>query len=764
MSDHFPGSNGDTSAELRLILLGNIGCGKTSSADTILDQQAPMSLTMSRGLVQRQGFCEGRRVTVVEAPRWYWNGGHMDESVRKETEEAMSLLAPGAHAILLLIPVFQFTEMETQVPAELKRLFGEDVLNHTMVLFTCGDYLIGKTVEEYLKKEPSGLSQMIAHCNGICHVLNNRRRQDRMQVQLLLDKVDEIVQRNGIYSIKTAEEREIEKRIQERKQELMESYRIKREVQRQSITTVFNTDDDIKSSVSPVVETLRFKQDPPEDRVEVTRSSWQHSTPVKDPQTENQQLSWSPSYKLNSEGAIPSQTSETASTPKITTSTFHQRLSSSEERSPQVSPTITPRSPVFSSSPASPPAAASAFAFAPDSARSASTSEALSPELRLVLVGRAGSGKSTVGNYILGHEAFRSDRDSLTAVTQDCEKRKAEVCGRKVAVVDTPDWFNSEKTPDEVRAQISSCVTLSSPGPHAFLMCIPVDQPARSEPQALQALGSVFGTDAVQKHTVALFTFADRLQKSGKTKDKSVEAYISSERPDLLKVVEMCRDRFHIMEGDKGESNVSELLETVDQTVREAGGRWYSSPAFEEAEDRVRQRQLEIAREQRGLYKQADLRQLNSERRHLFSYMQPLEEEVMNEEMEKTRDEAEMSVSTMNIKSLPPVLLSNFSPSLLQSLREKMESGMKMLPQMLSDGSVWVGKGAGSVKNSQVWGKVGSGAQSVQKMVADSPVWAKVGASKDQISKAVGGRIPKVVVDGSAWVGSGAKAAAASPV
>lgn len=767
MSGHFSGSNGDTSPELRLLLLGNIGCGKTSSADTILDQQAPISLTTSRGLVQRQGLSEGRRVTVVEAPRWYWSGGHMDESIRKETEKAMTLLAPGPHAILLLIPVFQFTEMETQVPAELERLFGEDVLNHTMVLFTCGDYLIGKTVEEYLKKESPGLSQIIARCNGRCHVINNRERQDRIQVQQLIDKVDEIVQRHGLHSLKTAEEREIERRIQERKQELMESYRVKREVQRRSITSVFSPDTEIRNTVDPVVETLRSSQDDFEDRVQVSQSNGHHSTPAQNPLTENQQLARTPSFKQNSEGAILSQMSKNESIPKITV-TYNDRINSSEERSPQMSPTVSPHSTVFSSSPAVTSVSGAASGSASSSDRSASTPGSLSPEVRLVLVGRSGSGKSAVGNCILGKEAFRSDQDSLIAVTQECEKKKAEVCGRKVAVVDTPDWFNSEKTPDEVRAQISSCVTLSSPGPHAFLMCIPVDQPAKSEPQALQALGSVFGADSVQKHTIALFTFADQLQKSGKAKGKSVEAYISSERPDLLKVVEMCRDRFHIMDRDKGEGNVSELLEMVDQTVREAGGQCYSSPAFEEAEDKVRQRQLEIAREQKELKHEAytleDMRQQNVETRQSFSYMQPLEEEEMSEEMEKSRYEAEMSVRTMTIESLPPVVLSNFSPSLLQSMRERMEAGMKRLPHLLSDGSKWVGKGAESVKNSQMWGKVGSGAQNVQKMVADSSVWAKVGASKEQISKAVGGKIPKVVVDGSSWVGSGAKAAAASPV
>lgn len=50
-------------------------------------------------------------MTVVEAPRWYWSGGHMEAGVRKETERALELAAPGPHAFLLLVPVGQFTEV-----------------------------------------------------------------------------------------------------------------------------------------------------------------------------------------------------------------------------------------------------------------------------------------------------------------------------------------------------------------------------------------------------------------------------------------------------------------------------------------------------------------------------------------------------------------------------------------------------------------------------------------------------------------------------
>nr|XP_020503341.1 uncharacterized protein LOC109994377 [Labrus bergylta]XP_029135853.1 uncharacterized protein LOC109994377 [Labrus bergylta] len=772
MSENLSGSYyGSSPPELRLVLLGNIGCGKTSSADTILDQLSPISPSASRACQLRQGASEGRSVTLVEAPRWYWSGGKMEDSVREETERGMTLVAPGAHAILLLVPVSQFTEMEGRVPAELQELFGTDALDHTLVLLTCGDYLMGRSTEEYLQKEHPGLRQIIESCGGRYHVINNRNPRDRRQVCELLEKVENMVQKNGVYRLKSVEERELEKRVNDRKRELMESYRAQKEKRLTDAETTLSNRDTTRSfdraeENSTFLERRR-REEEVDARVNVRQvSNGLHSAPTpqsdSEPQSERE-LRRRPSFKLNSDGAILSQLSEGNTSPKVVT-TLHHRINSAEEWSPEVSPTSAPHSPqlVFTSTPSSP------------TFTSSSSPSSSSPELRLVLLGRSGAGKSAAGNSILGREEFESRPESLTAITQECQKKRAVVEGRRLAVVDTPDWFNSERTPNEVRAQISSCVTLSSPGPHAFLMCVPLDQPAKTELQALNALESVFGPEVVERHTLVLFTHADRLRASGKLGYDDVEAYIAGQRRDLVKLVEKCGDRFHVMESEGGwrvSKNVAELLEKVEQAVSEAGGQCYSCPAFQEAENKVWQRQVEIAREKRGGRQEEEtgenVSQLSSDRRAPYSYMQPVveaDEEVREDEIEKTRDEAERSVSTMNIESLPPVTLSNISPSLLSSVMEKLRSSAHTLPKLMSDSSVWVGEGAKKVKSSPVWGKVGSGAQSVQKMVADSSVWGKVGASAGHVSKLVGDRVPKVVVDSSAWVGSGAKAAAASPM
>lgn len=113
--------------------------------------------------------------------------------------------------------------------------------------------------------------------------------------------MDDIVQKSGVHLIKSPEEREEEKRILERKHELMESYRAKREMQRQSVTSIFSTDTEIKNIDRPVVEGVRNEQkNTLEERVDVRQvPSGLSSTPAAEQQMKDRQLWRTPSYSLN---------------------------------------------------------------------------------------------------------------------------------------------------------------------------------------------------------------------------------------------------------------------------------------------------------------------------------------------------------------------------------------------------------------------------------------------------------------------------------
>ncbi|XP_041959049.1 GTPase IMAP family member 9 [Alosa sapidissima] len=329
------------------------------------------------------------------------------------------------------------------------------------------------------------------------------------------------------------------------------------------------------------------------------------------------------------------------------------------------------------------------------------------PELRLVLLGGSGSGKSAAGNAILGRKEFESRAD--TGVTQTCEKGRVILGNKRVAVVDTPDWFRSERTPDEVRSQLSSCVALSTPGPHAFLFCVPLHRPSDAgQLQALGALEGVFGAGAVRGHTLVLFTHADRLKEwSGGV--AGVEEYIASKRPDLLKLVEKCGDRYHILErpgsegggggGGGGEEverrSVEELLEKVEQTVRESGDGHYSCPLYQEADSRVRDRQAELLQARR-----------ERSREHLVTLQE--EEEDKAAEVERTRDEAEKSIQldSVPVLSLPPAQSSSFLRSVGEKVAAGVVAGARKVPKVLAGGAL-LGGGLGVFLGGLIGGAVG---------------------------------------------------------
>ncbi|KAG9350237.1 hypothetical protein JZ751_026591 [Albula glossodonta] len=93
------------------------------------------------------------------------------------------------------------------------------------------------------------------------------------------------------------------------------------------------------------------------------------------------------------------------------------------------------------------------------------------PELRIVMLGERGAGKSSAANTILGRELFDTER-----VTGECQKRHGQISERQITAVDTPGWngTSEQETFEWVKEEIVESVTLCPPGPHALLLVIPV--------------------------------------------------------------------------------------------------------------------------------------------------------------------------------------------------------------------------------------------------------------------------------------------------
>lgn len=137
-----------------------------------------------------------KRVLVVDMPGF--GDTRADAShVLGEMAKCVSLTAPGPHAFLLVVPLGRFTDEEPRAVAEMLRVFGEEALRHTVVLFTRGDELEEGGMEGFLGAAPEPLALLLRHCGGRYCLFNNRAPESRAQVRLLLETVQEMLERAG---------------------------------------------------------------------------------------------------------------------------------------------------------------------------------------------------------------------------------------------------------------------------------------------------------------------------------------------------------------------------------------------------------------------------------------------------------------------------------------------------------------------------------------------------------------------------------------
>ncbi|XP_041961799.1 GTPase IMAP family member 8-like [Alosa sapidissima] len=185
-------------SDMRVVLLGNIIAGKSSSGNTILGREEFSTSGRTAECEKREGETAGRRITVVEAPGWYYNCTveQTPERDKREIVLSVSLCHPGPHALLLNVRMdCSFTGKHRIAVQEHIELLGERVWSHTIVLFTCGEWLGDTSIEQHIESGGEALQWVVEKCGNRYHVVDNTKR-DGGQVTELLVKIEEMVAGN----------------------------------------------------------------------------------------------------------------------------------------------------------------------------------------------------------------------------------------------------------------------------------------------------------------------------------------------------------------------------------------------------------------------------------------------------------------------------------------------------------------------------------------------------------------------------------------
>lgn len=160
-----------------------------------------------------------RRVTVIDTPDFIFST-HTDFDSESELKRALELCSPGAHVILLFLPLSTFTEQEMDFISWFEQKFGAEALRFTLVLFTHADKTHVTPLGGMIRGNTQ-LSGFINRCGQRYHEFNIKDRSNRQQVTELMEKIDRLVteNRNSCYTLEMMQDTERRREEEERRAE-----------------------------------------------------------------------------------------------------------------------------------------------------------------------------------------------------------------------------------------------------------------------------------------------------------------------------------------------------------------------------------------------------------------------------------------------------------------------------------------------------------------------------------------------------------------
>ncbi len=172
------------------------------------------------------------------------------------------------------------------------------------------------------------------------------------------------------------------------------------------------------------------------------------------------------------------------------------------------------------------------------------------------------------------------------SVTRECQRETAEIDDKHITVIDTPGLFDTKHSHEEIQREITECITMIFPGPHVFLLLIPVGRFTQEEENAVKIIQETFGENSLM-YTMVLFTRGDELKKT-------IEEYLGKPDSALMKLIEQCGNRYHVFNNNESEDcvQVSELLQKINDMVTANGGSYYTCKMFRQMEREKQEAQM----------------------------------------------------------------------------------------------------------------------------------------------------------------------------
>ncbi|KAJ8382341.1 hypothetical protein SKAU_G00031190 [Synaphobranchus kaupii] len=190
-----------------------------------------------------------------------------------------------------------------------------------------------------------------------------------------------------------------------------------------------------------------------------------------------------------------------------------------------------------------------------------------SPDLRIVLLGKTGAGRSSTANSILGEKLFKTSC-SANSQTGEYKAITKTVDGRSITVIDTPGFLDNKSPGEILNPNIVECVRDCSSRPHTFVIVMKTQKQTAEEMLVMKRIEDWFGEEAL-KYAVVLFTNGDQLDDH-----MTIQQFVDK-NGQLKSFVNKCGGRLHVIDNKyfstdcSNENSDEELIAEIAKCIIE---------------------------------------------------------------------------------------------------------------------------------------------------------------------------------------------------